>query len=665
MYHFLQVSTTSSKTNLSKSSNKKSVDLGLSQVFPYETPSLANKSNTVSMERLEFPLSGTFDLSETQSKITNQCSSPQDKDDKLLFPKHSEDSGLAKTSSVTPDSVCQTAQDSPDDQIAVSSESSPTPQGSGSPQLDQLLSDLEEMKHRFRPETLDLRPSESSDGSTEADQMYKFEDLSPEDGCPSEHSNTIMVSVSSVIQLADDTNCTNAAVTEPAQFQTSIQDEPELVSGTPDLSRTSETSALSSQGRHKDSPIFLTESFSIPDCPQGFDKVMKPSLNSGFSSDIFQSNKYDENPTETCSVEFYPKVIVKAQSGIPEKNLCEEDSTTDIPQNQEEHELIKSSNDSKIVAEQISTQSIPDQLPHLWEETYVEPEDSSSQSPPESTRETVTTARHFSLEQLIPYPSTGNVETFLDEDRPTISGQNSEKSLTPLDYEYFASQSTSVNHKAEITSSTSDEEYSIPPAYSECLSTTSVYTHMPRVYTDVLHSGTDSPAFEYSDPESYFDCKQAASDFSETDEPETRTTSVGDQPQDRLGHPRVLENQRVLLSSGSEDYEDDTFACEPLHNIHEKTKELQHYSETSDEEFTLCEASRPPPVYKFRANDDTDKSLTRVRWGLINHPNLQAIPKPELNQILYLLQRGMTANPLVTWMGSKYPYNPSFVFDFK
>lgn len=617
LYHFLQVSS-SSKKDLSESSIQKSVYLGLSQVVSAETPiTLPNNANTLSMERLEFPIPHTFDMSTVQSEITltNQCSSPQEKEDKLLFPKHSEDPGLANPSSMTQDSVYQTAQDRVDDQIAVSSESSLTPQGSGSPQLDQLLSDLEEIKLKFKPEKLDLPLSESTEGSPEVDQMYKFEDLSPEDQCPSEHGSTIIVSVSSVIQLAGDNNCTNVAVTDP-----------ELVVVTPDISETSETSEPSTQG--KDSLIVPTESFLIPESAQGFDKMMEPSLSASFPLDISQSNKCDEM--------FFPKVIAKSQSDIPEKHLCEEDLTTDIPQNQEVHEILKSASDSKSVAEEILTQS------------SVEPEDSSSLCP-DLTSKTVIAARHFSFEQQMLFPFSGNPETFLDEDKPGISGHNSQESLTSLDYEHFASECTSVDHKAEISSSASDEEYSIPPGYAECVSTTNTYTRVPTGFAEVLHSGADSPTFEYSDPESYFDCRQAASDFSEAepDEPETRTRSARDHLQDHPSHDRVLEqmNQRELLSSGSEDYED-TAVYEPLHNVHGETEELQHYSETSDEEeFSFCEASQPPPVSKVQAYDDTDKSLTRVRWGLINYPNLPAFPRPELNQILYLLQSGMTANP--------------------
>uniref|UniRef100_A0A8D0ASX6 Ankyrin 2a, neuronal n=1 Tax=Sander lucioperca TaxID=283035 RepID=A0A8D0ASX6_SANLU len=173
LYHFLQVSTASSRTNLSESSKQISGHLGQGQVFPNKTHSLAHDSITLSTEKLKLPLPGTFDLSKTQSKITltNQSSSPQEKDEKLSFPKQSEHSGLAK-----PDSLCQIAQESPDDQMFMSLKSTPTQPESGSPQLEQLLSDLEEMKLAFSPETLDPILSEFSDESPESVTEEKYKD---------------------------------------------------------------------------------------------------------------------------------------------------------------------------------------------------------------------------------------------------------------------------------------------------------------------------------------------------------------------------------------------------------------------------------------------------------------------------------------------------------
>lgn len=771
LYHFLQVSRASSKTNLSESSKQNVLNLGQSQILPTETPSLAHDSTTLSIEKLELPVPAAFDPNKMQSDITfaNQSSSPQEKDEKLSFLKQSENCDLVKPSSVTPDSPCQTTQDCPDDQIIISSETVPTTSGSGSPQLDQLLSDLEEMKLKFRPETLDLPLSESSDESPEYDQSPKFEDLSPED--PTEDINTRRVCVSSLIQLEEDTYHTNVSVTEPAHFQTfiqdepeiasvsldqspethdpplskssqdndqfqdfeylssedptenidtervavssviqlardttndtnvvgtepshlqtsvqdepervsvchgqspethdtllsessykspeedqirkfvdfspedlyptedidtkrvsmssvtqltedtnhtnltgtvpahfqtSIQDEPEIVLDSPDHTEISETSVSSSLGSCQGSNLSPTDSLSIFESSERLCEVMEPSLNSSFPLKAFQSSKCTENVTETYPPETPHGVATKGQSQLPEvhqvPNLFEEHSTTDILKSKEGLESAISSIDSKGLTEEISTQSTQYQLPTLREAPSFEAtqsEDISSQSLSDLTPETVTSARHFSFEELMPYPSSVNLETSSEEDRTRASGQHSEESLTPVDSECFASQPSSV--KAEMTSSTSDEEYSIPLGYEETCSPPTCHTDMPPEYSEVVNSGVNSPTFEYSDPEPYFDCKQAASDSSETepDEPEPSTRA------------RVLEkvNRRVLLSSGSEDYEDAPFVHEPLYNLREE-------DEDSDEEFTLCEASKPPSVCEVGAYDDTDKYLTRVR----------------------------------------------------
>ncbi|KAK1886178.1 Ankyrin-2 [Dissostichus eleginoides] len=207
--------------------------------------------------------------------------------------------------------------------------------------------------------------------------------------------------------------------------------------------------------------------------------------------------------------------------------------------------------------------------------------------------------------------SEGNLEKSSDEDRTNTSGRHSEESLTSVDSDFFVSQSTPVQSNAETTSLTSDEEYSLPAGYPEASSIATIYIHMPPAYEDVVNSCADSPPLDYSDPEPYFDCNQAGSDFSET-EPET-SSAKGDQPKDHYIHPRVLKkvNQRVLLSSGSEDFEDASLVPEPFFKVQEESEVLLHYSEASDEEFTLCKASQPPTVLKIGEYCDTDTSLTR------------------------------------------------------
>ncbi|KAM7419163.1 hypothetical protein PAMA_016337 [Pampus argenteus] len=461
------------------------------------------------------------------------------------------------------------------------------------------------MKLKFGQETLPPPQTESSDKSPEVDEIYECEYLPPDYQYPAEDSNTLRVSMSSIIPLAEDTNQTIVAITVPAQFETSIQAKPEEVSVTPDLTTSSSLQSVPpSLGSGKDRLVSPTESFSIPQSSQSDCEVMELSLSSSFPSDVVQASKDCENATETfCSMSF-PKVSGKTLINLGQ----EEDYTSNIIQSQKEHESTTSSNDLRGVTDESSIQSIQDLSTHLWEATSVEAirtDDFSSQSPSDLTPETVTSARHFSFDELMPHPSSGNLDTSSDEDRPWTSAQQSEESLTPVDYEDFASQLTSVKNNAEIASSTSDEEYSIP---AETSSTTTNNTHMPPEYEEVVRNGANSPTFEYSDPEPYFDCKQGASDLSET-EPDELETRSGCQPQDHLSHAGEQENvnRRVLLSSGSEDYEDAFFVHERLHNIHEESEELLHNSEESGDEFTLCE----PPVCEVGAYVDTNTTLTR------------------------------------------------------
>ncbi|XP_060939609.1 ankyrin-2-like [Limanda limanda] len=600
-----QVSAASFKTDLSD--QEKNVDVGQSQVFPNELPPLAYDSDTLPTQKLELQIPSTFDLFEMKSEIalTDQSSSPQEKDEQMTFPTQSEDCGLAEPSSVTPDSLCLIAQDSTHDKIIMSSESTPTPPGSGSPQLDQLLSDLEEMKLKFSPEALSPLVSESSAESPAVDQSYKFEDLLPEDQCPTDDDDTVRRI--SVMQLTNDSYHTN--IEEISRFQTSPQDEPELVPTAPDQTNTFETSAPASLARDKDGPASSTKSHSNPESPQRFCDATEPS---SFLLDIFDSNKYGENSSETFSSVSLPRIA--CHSHIPENNLAvqvEQDSTTEVIHGKEQHESTTPYNFSWDVTKEPSTQSMY-QLPFSWGVSSVEAvqtEDVSSQSLSDLTPETVTCARHFSFEESIPFSSSRNVETSPEVDSPRISGQYLDESA--VDYECFASQPTSVEPKAETTSSSTDEEYIITPGYSETTSPATFNTCVPPRYADVVQGGADCPTFEYYDPEPFFECKQATSDFSETepDEPESRSKPSEEVPLDFVSHSRV--NRGELLSSGSEDYEDAPFVHEPLQSVYEESEELIHYSEASDDEFTLCEATQPPPVCEIGAYDDTDKSLTR------------------------------------------------------
>ncbi|XP_072239411.1 uncharacterized protein ank2a [Leuresthes tenuis] len=541
-----QVSSSSSKSNISQSSKQRNVDLGQSQGF-------LTDPSAVSIAKLKLTIPSTSDLSKTQYDnitLTSQGSSPQD--EKLLLPNQSEDSGFAKPGSLTPDS-----QDSLDKLAIVSSDSTPTPPGSGSPQLDQLLSDLKEMRLKCRPETLDTSLSESLDDSLEVGEISEFEELSPEG--PPENSQIVGVGMSSVALLAESN--TNVAAT-------------------PDMAKTS-TSSLDID---EDTPESLTEALSIPKFPQSLGEEVE-------ASGKRASNVIEKLPSD---------------AETPEKNLTHfhgEEFTSNIHPSHEGQGATTQCHESEGVTVESSTQSIQDQI--LCDGTSIQT--TSSQSLSDLTPDSVTTERQFSFEELEPYPSLGKLEISSDDSRQKTCEQRSEEIQTPVSYECFASRSGSVQSKAEVASSASDEEYSIPLGDADTSSVENIYTHIPPGYAEVVHSGADSSTFEYSDPEPYFDCKQGVSDFSETEPDALETRTSGNQAQDELSHLGEQEkvNRKGLLSSGSEDYEDAPFISEPLHHVCKESEELLHYSETSDEEFAMCEASQPPGTFY------TNKSLRR------------------------------------------------------
>ncbi|XP_041838578.1 ankyrin-3 isoform X3 [Melanotaenia boesemani] len=548
-----QISPSSSKINLSQSSKPNNVELGQTKVSPTETPLLARDSNALSTAKLELAIPDILDLSKTQYgvTVTSQSSSPQGKEDELSLPNQREESGLDKHASVIPDS-----QDSPDKLNLISSDSTPTSPGSGSPQLDQLLSDLKEMKLKFIQETLDKPLSESTVNKPEAEEMYWFQDHSQRDQYPTEERDTQGASMSSVAQLAEDN--TNAAVTS-------------------NMTKTSEASF----DINKESFVSPTESLPVSKSPKSFSEEIKPSSKN------------------TVNVEISPSV-----AGAPEKNLtnlCREDFMSDIPVDHEGHGSTTQSNELNGVIQKTSTQSI--------QENYLchgaSFETISSQSLSDLTPETVTTARHFSFDELALDPSSGNFEIFSDDGGLRTCEQQSEETPTPIGHDCSAIQSASVQSKTDLASSASEEEYSVPLGNVDTSSVHDAFTHIYLERATVMQHGTESPTVESSDPESYFDCKQGVSDFSETEPDgfEARTKSSGSHG----GHVGVQEtsHQKVLLSSGSEDYEDAPFVHTPPLHVDKENEESLHSSETSDEEVTFCETSQ------LRGTFDINKSLRR------------------------------------------------------
>ncbi|XP_071264437.1 ankyrin-3-like [Salvelinus alpinus] len=316
---------------------------------------------------------------------------------------------------------------------------------------------------------------------------------------------------------------------------------------------------------------------------------------------------------------------------------------------------------------------------HLRDSTPPETIEYDEQSPQSlsdvtpQTPETVTVSRHFSFEELIPYQSPRYLNMLSEELKPNTSEQPSENPVTPVE-EGFSPPVTPVEVKShvfqpgpvdpmaemvstqpdpvepraemvsgqpgpvepraemvsaqpvpEVTASAHDEEFfmefSLPPEYAEASS----YIHKPKppAYAEVIRGSTTMHLYEDSDPETYFDCKQGVSDFSETKpgEPKKRERSGVGRTQGQASHSGALgrkyqkptalpvcspvhkHERGVLLSSGSEDYED-----APYDDIKEESEELTQSPGTHRDDSAFYQA--PQELPPLRAADDDD-SLDR------------------------------------------------------
>ncbi|KAM9390986.1 uncharacterized protein ACWYII_034226, partial [Salvelinus alpinus] len=316
---------------------------------------------------------------------------------------------------------------------------------------------------------------------------------------------------------------------------------------------------------------------------------------------------------------------------------------------------------------------------HLRDSTPPETLEYDEQSPQSlsdvtpQTPETVTVSRHFSFEELIPYQSPRYLNMLSEELKPNTSEQPSENPVTPVE-EGFSPPVTPVEVKShvfqpgpvdpmaemvstqpdpvepraemvsgqpgpvepraemvsaqpvpEVTASAHDEEFfmefSLPPEYAEASS----YIHKPKppAYAEVIRGSTTMHLYEDSDPETYFDCKQGVSDFSETKpgEPKKRERSGVGRTQGQASHSGALgrkyqkptalpvcspvhkHERGVLLSSGSEDYED-----APYDDIQEESEELTQSPGTHRDDSAFYQA--PQELPPLRAADDDD-SLDR------------------------------------------------------
>nr|XP_046195817.1 uncharacterized protein LOC124027430 isoform X2 [Oncorhynchus gorbuscha] len=279
------------------------------------------------------------------------------------------------------------------------------------------------------------------------------------------------------------------------------------------------------------------------------------------------------------------------------------------------------------------------------------------------TPETVTVSRHFSFEELIPYQSPRYLNMLSEELKPNTSEQPSENPVTPIEEKFspkshvsqpgpvdpmaemVSAQPDPVEPRAEmvsaqpgpvepraemvsaqpvpeVTASAHDEEFSmefsLPPEYAEASS--SIHKPNPPAYAEIIRGSTTMHLYEDSDPETYFDCKHGVSDFSEMepDELKKRESSGVGQTQGQASHSGALgikyqkptalpvcsavrkHERGVLLSSGSEDYDD-----APYDDIKEESEELAQSPGTHRDDSAFYQAPQELPPLRSADDDDS------------------------------------------------------------
>lgn len=515
------MSSTSFKTNQSQTIIQKTISSTQAQGF-----SAGEQSDTQSHE-----LSNVFEPNVTKSKVTlrERNGSLRQTCDKL-----------SEVSSVTPDSSCQASEDGQDEQVFASSGSTSVSPGSGADQPAPLVSGRE-MRLIFGPGVLDDRGL--SDESPKNDQTYTFEDT----------GDFLTLNLPSAALLVE----------HEEKSLMLIKDGPEVPTGAPELMEI--TSRQSSCDGANNGPGSSAKPLAVPEPPHRFCEVVEPSQDSEV---YFEGGE----PGDTQQLSSVHDGDAKTAEHLARRD--QEESTDYIPQMiEQESEVCSHHLDGVSEVPPMNTQDDSTQCREVSSVEAIQSEDVSSQSLSDATPETVTSARHFSFEELVLGPSLA---------------------LPPVTSEYFGS---SVTMKSEMTLSNSEEGHSSSPGHVDTVcSSRSIAEN-----TKVEHRGKGSPGIDSSDPEGYFDCKQAASDLSEPDGPD---------PCDCLssvGMPKKAM-ERVLLSSESEEYEDAPFVHKPPHVGHVDSEERSRSSEASDDEFTLCEASQPP---------GTDSYLTRVRRAAV------------------------------------------------
>lgn len=479
------------------------------------------------------------------------------------------------------------ADDNDDDKLVMSTEQT-TPPKSRSPQLDQLLSDLE-FKLKLRPQTLDLQASISSDESPIADQQYvEFDDISVGDEFPGEDHRDNEGSMSSALDER------RKEVLDQVPDQMTTQDS--VHDGFP-RTISSETGLVTAEKVHYPN---LDQSDSI----NTEDVLASSPMNSQLEGVV---------PSNLCDV--VAAAFVPSVTSLDCVEMTEE-CGTDLPAINEEDEEEISEIDGEMEALSESNMSLNhsnfspegsqrtgDQVPHMLEMTSPDTTDTgdfSSQSPAALTSQTTepgTVNRHFHFDELTPNTCS---DSLIKE----------------------ANQLSTSDPPTEIRAETASALNEDFPAMHE-----EIHDPKPQTYTDFAHGVIHTTNYEDSDPEAYFDCQQASSESSETEAGDAKRESRSQRtkPDDHSNQGRtekrnvkfndsaIQKYEPRVLSSGSEDYEDASYVYEPSGDIYGESEEVVHSHDSNNEDSAFYEASQKRPAWGGRECVEEDASLARVR----------------------------------------------------
>ena len=624
LHHLLQVSIGSSLMIDQSQSSEHNIFLEESQLSATEMPSLRCRHeilkslSTESQSAAPEVHNPTTSTIEPAVDLASDTNSPQEKEDKR--PSNFEQSyefGPNEETPVVPDLLSnipeQSAGDHNEDDKSGMSTEQTTPPKSSSPQLDQLLSNLE-LKLKLRPENLDAEKSISSDESPEADQPYvEFDDISPGDEFPQEkHRNNEGSMLSDLDQVEDQDQSIPQHVhdgvpSEAGREVSRITPDPILIS--------SETKGVTAEEVNYPN---LAQSDSITT-----EEVLASSPINSQSEGVFPSTMCDDS-----AAGLVPSVV--SLDGAEMSEEC----PTDLPAINKEDEEEISEIDGEIEASCERERAYMSDIPSP---VIIKTGDLSSQSPAALTLQTLepgTANRHFNFEELNLYPCSGTPLSLIKE-------------------KSHLSTSESPTEMGADTASALNDDVSFPSMYEE------MNNHEPPTYTDVVHGVLHTTKYDSSDPEAFFDCQQTSPESSEAEAGDAKRESQSHkrQPDDRSNwqrseKPNVTFNDsaiqiyepRVLSSSGSEGYEDASYVNESSEDIYVESEEMVHSHNSNKEGSAFYEASQKRAARGGPESVEEDTSLARVRYNLENPANPQN--PNELCCAKYPLQ-GMAASMLL------------------